>query len=577
MTSIYLGRSEYVYLGRCAAGLLVAASGRGTACRTTCASGHGVFHLLKGDGSDQPRRPTRQQSRREMMCASTTEALLIVFDTNAVNLLSPSSLQADIIRKLRQSGHHKVAVPWVVMEELVAHRTKHYPAKHQAAANTLTKLREALPWELESSLEPLDLNRFVNHWRGVYEEVFEVIDTSGDTARMALSREAMALPPAKRANDHSEGARDVAVWFSILEYLKKNPNENICFVTNNTKDFGDGTTYPYPMDEDLRGLEHRLTRLAGFDDVVSKFTKEVSGQDAEVAAEKLLRSLSVREGVAGAAVEVLRSPVGFVGLDTAEASVRWRQWLTLPETELLTIADVTGHEIEGNVWYTANTRWLLYGATFGENTRNVSCVWEVRVLFSADGEEEPPTLLARGAPMLPDTADTRCMKVLKELKARAARLAKQTLKNRPLRSPVEGLIAQSFAQSMPKIDIAGLLPDFSVTEALARDAVSHIVASIPTLDIAASLDPDVLKHLTDGIDFSGLVPQLDIGPLLPEVDFSHLLAHANINELVAGSLAQGLDAPSEDRDEEEDQSPDEDGEKDSHTSDDSGPPDGDRT
>ncbi|WP_042804698.1 hypothetical protein [Streptomyces sp. C] len=90
---------------------------------------------------------------------------MIIFDTNAVNLLPPSGLRADIIRKLRQSGHHKVAVPWMVMEELVAHQTKHYPDKYRAVVNTLAKLREALPWELKSSLEPLDLNRLVAHWR----------------------------------------------------------------------------------------------------------------------------------------------------------------------------------------------------------------------------------------------------------------------------------------------------------------------------------------------------------------------------------------------------------------------------
>ncbi|MFJ6784802.1 hypothetical protein [Streptomyces yangpuensis] len=45
---------------------------------------------------------------------------MIIFDTNAVNLLPPTGLKADIIRKLRQSGHYRVAVPWMVLEELAA-------------------------------------------------------------------------------------------------------------------------------------------------------------------------------------------------------------------------------------------------------------------------------------------------------------------------------------------------------------------------------------------------------------------------------------------------------------------------
>jgi hypothetical protein len=132
---------------------------------------------------------------------------LIIFGTNAVNLLPPDGLRADIIRKLRQSGHHRVAVPWMAMEEMVAHKAKHYPAKYQSAVRSLDKLRSELPWELQSTLEPLDLERFQEYWRGLYGEIFEVIDTSGDAARKALGREAMALPPAKQGSKTPEATR----------------------------------------------------------------------------------------------------------------------------------------------------------------------------------------------------------------------------------------------------------------------------------------------------------------------------------------------------------------------------------
>lgn len=475
---------------------------------------------------------------------------MIIFDTNAVNLLPPSGLRADIIRKLRQSGHHKVAVPWMVMEELVAHQTKHYPDKYRAVVNTLAKLREALPWELKSSLEPLDLNRLVAHWRSAYGEIFEVIDTSGDAARKALAREAMALPPAKATKDRSEGGRDAAVWFSILEYLEENPDEEVCFVTNNTKDFGDGATYPYPMDEDVRGLEGRLTRLTDFDAVVSKFTKEVSGRDAEAAAEELLRSLSVRNRVSRTAVEMLSSPVGFVGLDTAKASVQWRQWLASPEAELLSIADVLGHEIEGSVWYTANTRWLLHGVAINgddEDVRYVSCVWEMKVLFSANGGDEAPTLLTPGEPVLPDTDDARCMEIIKRLKARASR-AQRVLRNQLAHSPGERLIAESIAGAMPTLDVAGvmarsvseLLPKLTAADLLGQGVIEQIRASMPTLDIATTLNQAAADRLVAGLpkpDFSGLIPQLD---------FSHLLPQTTINQIAAAALAEGTQSPADD-------------------------------
>jgi hypothetical protein len=347
-----------------------------------------------------------------------------------------------------------------------------------------------------------------------------------------------------------------------LEYLEENPDEEVCFVTNNTKDFGDGETYPYPMNEDVRGLAGRLTRLTDFDAVVSKFTKEVSGRDAEAAAEELLRSLSIRDRVSRTAVEVLSSPVGFVGLDTAEASVQWRQWLASPEAELLSIADVLGHEIEGSVWYTANTRWLLYGVAVNgddEDMRYVSCVWEMKVLFSANGGDEAPTLLAPGEPVLPDTADALCMEIMKKLKARAARITQRALRNQLLHSPGERLIAESIAGAMPTLDIASgmarsvsdLMPKLSAADLLGQGVIEQIRASMPTLDIATTLNQAAVDHLIAGLpkpDLSGLLPQLDLSHLVPKIDYSHLFPQTTINQIAAAALAEGLRSSAEDDD-----------------------------
>lgn len=403
---------------------------------------------------------------------------MIIFDTNAVNLLPPEGPRADIIRKLRQSKHHRVAVPWMVLEEMAAHKAIFYPEKHRSVMSALEKLRDVLPWELASSLEPLDVERFLEHWRGVYGKIFEVIETSGEAARKALAREAMALPPAKRAKDHSEGARDVAIWFSILEFLRQNPEEHVCFVTANTADFGDGTAYPHPMNEDVRGLEDRLTRLQDFDQVVSQFTKEVSGKDAEAAAGQLLRSLTIRERVAQTAVEVLSSPSGFVGLGAADAAVEWREWLASPEVELVSVTDVTGHEIESDVWYTANVRWLLYGLALNgdePDARYIACVWPMKVLFSATEGDETPTLLATQEPSSPDTGDEPCMKILRGLKQRVRDLVSDAKNLAAAQSP-ERLAAEQLSSLLPKLDLATshIARQFAATQALFDNPVQRL-------------------------------------------------------------------------------------------------------
>ncbi|WP_019074435.1 PIN domain-containing protein [Streptomyces hokutonensis] len=383
---------------------------------------------------------------------------MIIFDTNAVNLLPPEGPRADIIRKLRQSKHHRVAVPWMVLEEMAAHQAHLYPVKHQSVLNTLEKLRDILPWDLESSLEPLDLERYLDHWRKVYGEIFEVIETSDRVIRRAFQREAMALPPTKRGKDHSEGGRDAAIWFSVLEFLEQNPDQHVHFVTNNSKDFTDGTGFPYPMNDDIRGMEDRLIFVQDFDQVVSQFTIEVSGKEAETAAGELLRSLPVRERVSQTAVEVLSSPAGFAGLGTTSVGVEWREWLASPEVDLLSVTDVKGHEIEGDVWYTAKASWLLYGlALSGEDASAsyIACVWHMKVLFSTVEGDETPTVLATEVPSPPDTDDEPCMRILQGLKQRVAGVAADAKQNLlAAQSSVERLVTEQLPPSMRKLDLA---------------------------------------------------------------------------------------------------------------------------
>ncbi|MFD8952520.1 PIN domain-containing protein [Streptomyces xanthophaeus] len=478
---------------------------------------------------------------------------MIIFDTNAVNLLPHDGPRADIIRKLRQSGHHRVAVPWMVLEEMAAHQAKHYPAKYQTVMNSLAKLREVLPWELKSTLEPLDVERLLNHWRGLYGDIFEVIETSGEVARRALAREAMALPPAKRGGDHSEGARDVAIWFSILEFLKENPDEQVCFVTNNTKDFGNGVDYPYPMNEDVEGLQDRITRLSDFDAVVSAFTKTVSGKDAEAVADELLRSLPVRSGVAQTAVEVLASVSGFVGLGPADTAIRWSGWFASPEVELLAVTDVTGHEIEGDVWYTANARWLLYGLAFDGDEANpgyTACVWETKVLFSARDGDEMPTLLAPKDPETPDASDPASIEILNRLKTRVAGVTRRAMSEwLQGTSAAENLFSKELLDSL---DVAGslrrsyseaLLPQRDIA-AFQRSLGEQLAQSVDLTGLNRSMSERLLAN----IDFDGVrrsltasMPKLDIAAMLPRIDFTGIAG-------VTGAAGDDVDDEEDDLD-----------------------------
>ncbi|WP_411573412.1 hypothetical protein [Streptomyces fradiae] len=148
----------------------------------------------------------------------------------------------------------------------------------------------------------------------------------------------------------------------------------------------------------------------------------------------------------------LSSLTGFVGLGDGETTEEWYAWLAQPEVELL-----TGHEIESDVWYTANARWLLYGPAVDEAAAPVgyiACVWSMKVLFSAR-DNEAPTLLTSEEPSPPDTGDESCMRILQVLKKQVADIvAGASAGPQPFIPQLNDCSPEQLAPSLAKLDTA---------------------------------------------------------------------------------------------------------------------------
>ncbi|MFD8782508.1 PIN domain-containing protein [Kitasatospora sp. NPDC059599] len=471
---------------------------------------------------------------------------MIIFDTNAVNRIDPRSPRADIVRALRASGQHRVGIPGTVLEELVAHKAKDYMAQREATVSALKSLREMAPWRPADAFgEPvLELEACQEHWRALYSELFEVVPTSGGAALKALSREALALPPAKQGEKRAEGARDAAIWFTVLGFLREFADEEVHFVTNNTKDFGDGTAYRFPMDQDLGDCADRLKRLKDFDAVVTAFTTPVNGSAADADAKRYLGSESMATTIGSLALGSHRAAPGFAGITTSGDPVEWNAWTTAPRTTLLSTGKAVGHRIGQEVWYTAETTWLLYGlaAAAGRGLEGVACVWHIKLLFSSggDGDQGVPTLLSSGDPSAPDlqdqpTADALAAlhkEVLSELVSQGRRGTADNAgqQGRPASSTdvatVSGFDASSVladaarAAAHPTVDLAAVLAASRATTQARADAVwtlANMARTTPGFDLQAFLAAsraaarariDVASALPDYTDLaSALTPQ----------------------------------------------------------------------
>ena len=106
------------------------------------------------------------------------------------------------------------------------------------------------PWADIPHPRKFDAEHVRKHWRERYSEIADVIETSVSAYQMAMFRETNILAPCKTVNSgkNKTGARDAAIWLTAVEYAREHPAETVYFVCNNTEDFGDGTSFPSPMD-----------------------------------------------------------------------------------------------------------------------------------------------------------------------------------------------------------------------------------------------------------------------------------------------------------------------------------------
>ncbi|MFF8931531.1 PIN domain-containing protein [Streptomyces longwoodensis] len=341
---------------------------------------------------------------------------MIILDTNILTKSDIDSATTDLVKIIRASGVERVAVPWVVLEELTAHRAVPYREKYEAAAAAVNSLKAGTPWQIPVTLPQMDLPRFQEEWRRKWLSVVAVVPTSEAALKEAVIREANLLPPCKQVTiteggDTAKiGARDAAIWLTAIEYTREHPDEKVYFVSKNTKDFGDGTTYPYPMNEDVASFGERFVLLTSWYDVVEKFAQRADDLD-----EDAVRSiLSGRESISAIEAEALRlmlvSP-GLMGPDfeatmgifiegegtlMGAEPVRVLGWAAPPFVAFDQVANMTAYHIGEHVWCTATVRWVLSGPALMRDSlqiQGVACIWETRVLVSTTNADARLTVL----------------------------------------------------------------------------------------------------------------------------------------------------------------------------------------
>ncbi|OEJ56621.1 hypothetical protein BGM19_38985 [Streptomyces agglomeratus] len=357
---------------------------------------------------------------------------MIILDANILKSTSLRSPAADVLRAIRASDGERVAAPWIVMEEIAAQQALAYRKKHDAAMEAVNELRKATTWADVPHPKRWPAEHVRKHWRERYASLAEIIETSPAAYQQAMFRETNLIAPCKTVNSgkHKVGARDAAIWLTAVEYARVNPEETVYFVSNNTEDFGDGTSFPEPMDKDVAGMEDRFFLLTSLDEVLKRFATELEASVDDVQA--LLETEDARTTIVQAAWIASRryrrvhGSQLFADTDEPRGGVARHRWGPTA-VAFDKVLDVSGREVDGHKWFTASVRWLLAEdiSRYWYTGERIAYAWETRVLLSPTADtgltvldsRRPEPIAREDIPNVPEVTADGEMAVLGAAKA----------------------------------------------------------------------------------------------------------------------------------------------------------------
>lgn len=147
-----------------------------------------------------------------------------------------------------------LVLPQIVADEAEAQLGREPQSAVDSYAAAERALQALFPIEY-THVEPYpDVHGRLAAWRRLRDEVFEIASMQPADAVEGLRREIRGVPPAKprRGRKPGAGARDVALWLTLVRDHRQRGQESH-FVTSNHTDFLNGNQLKHRLQRDLEG------------------------------------------------------------------------------------------------------------------------------------------------------------------------------------------------------------------------------------------------------------------------------------------------------------------------------------
>lgn len=276
-----------------------------------------------------------------------------------------------------------VVIPWIAVTEAEAELQRRITEALESIEKAHSDIERLTESDVDLLLEPYpDTDARMETWRRRLEEFATVLPLADADARLAISREIEGRRPARprQKGKHGAGARDAAVWLSLLrDHVDRDEPGHL--LSGDQKAFADGHQRLHPdLVAEIQGRGGQSVDFyADVPEFVQKLGKE--GASREVDFEKLdqIAGLTVAEGLKGS-LEVPRAVWSELDADT-----RYQTKVTAshPVEILSQRRYVEGHDAV----IALNVRWeLTIDALWQDRSTDNPDTWSVIDAIDVTGE-----------------------------------------------------------------------------------------------------------------------------------------------------------------------------------------------
>ena len=171
-----------------------------------------------------------------------------------------------------------VVIPEIVLEELLGLYKRELITRVSSAHKSIGELnqiiQDQLDWEVSVEIDK-ELEKYRNHLLEKFNSYYlDRLPYKNSYLQEIVQRSIQRIKP---ISAKGEEFRDSILWLSIIDYLKVNSRDEVVFISNNVKDFGnsDGTNLHQDLLEELNRNKVKLQYHRSLKDFLQDFAISV--------------------------------------------------------------------------------------------------------------------------------------------------------------------------------------------------------------------------------------------------------------------------------------------------------------